>query len=88
MSVKGPFILRCGPRIEGEEAGASGEGAAWLDIIDAEGHIIVSITGQLVDGSGRRDKYPDGVIRSRAQRKAEAEFVLAAMNEAWWAGKV
>ena len=45
-----------------------------------DGIPITELTGQLIDGSGRHDKYPDGVIRSEQAREEEAKFVLDALN--------
>jgi hypothetical protein len=49
-------------------------------ICGRDGVPICELTGQLIDGSGRKEKYPDGFIRTRQARKEEAEFVLRALN--------
>lgn len=46
-----------------------------------DGAPLVDLTSQLIDGSGNKKKYPDGIIRSRVARTEEAQFVLQAMNE-------
>lgn len=35
---------------------------------------------QFIDGGGRRQKYPDGIIYSMAQAKKDAEFVVLVVN--------
>lgn len=51
----------------------------WV-IADVEGVRMAELTGILIDGSGRKEPYPDGIIRSREQREAEAEFTHRAVN--------
>ena len=46
-----------------------------------DGVPILRMSKKLNDGSGRRDRYPDGIIRSEQARRQEVEFVLAAMND-------
>lgn len=48
-----------------------------------DGVPICTLTGRLIDGSGRKDKYPDGMIRTQEAREEEALFVLAALNAAY-----
>lgn len=48
-----------------------------------DGVPICELTGQLIDGSGRKEKYPDSFIRTRDAREEEAAYVLAAMNAMW-----
>lgn len=50
-----------------------------------DGVSICELTSQLIDGSGRKDKYPDGFIRSRQAREEEAKWVLDALNAAFQA---
>lgn len=66
IHINGPFTLS-------EEAGAH-------VIRGRDGIPICDLTGQLIDGSGRHDEYPDGIIRSRQARREEAKFVVDAMN--------
>lgn len=66
IHLNGPFTLRH-------------EQGGWT-IYGRDGVRITELTGRLVDGSGRKDKYPDGVIRSKPAREEEANFVHAAMN--------
>jgi hypothetical protein len=54
----------------------------WV-IVGQDSVPLCELTGQLLDGSGRMSKYPDGVIRTAEARQAEAEFVLAAVNAEW-----
>lgn len=67
IHLNGPFTLL-------EEQGA------WV-IRGRDGVEITRLTGQLIDGSGRIDKYPGGFIRTPGAREEEAKFVLAAMNK-------
>lgn len=46
-----------------------------------DGVPICELTGKLIDGSGRKDKYPDGMIRTEQARTEEAQFVLNALNK-------
>ena len=48
-----------------------------------DGVPLCELTSRLIDGSSRKAKYPDGIIRSEAARKEEAVFILAAMNQMW-----
>ena len=45
-----------------------------------DGVTITELTGRLIDGSGRKDRYPDGFIRTPGAREEEAIFVLTALN--------
>ncbi len=47
-----------------------------------DGVPICELTTQLIDGAGRKEKYPDGFIRSAQAREEEAKFVLNALNAA------
>lgn len=71
-----PEILKNGPFSLVKQQGN------WV-IYGTDGVPIVSLTGQLIDGSGRNEKYPDGIIRTREQREEEAKFVHAAMQSLW-----
>ncbi len=60
---------------------------AWV-VRGRDGVQICELTTQLIDGSGRKEKYPDGFIRSKQAREEEAKFVLNALNAAWFAGRM
>lgn len=55
---------------------------SWV-IRGRDGVPIAEVGGILVDGSGRKEKYPEGIIRSKRARQEEAQFVLEAMNNEW-----
>lgn len=69
IHLNGPFTLKFEQQ------------AAWV-IRGRDGVPICELTSQLIDGSGRKEKYPDGMIRTRAAREEEAKFVLDALNAA------
>lgn len=75
IEQNGPFTL---------DSPVGDYGFMYHTIRGRDGVAIVEITGQLVDGSCRTKVYPDGVIRTRAARREEAQFVLAAMNAEHW----
>ncbi len=66
IHLNGPFVLY--------------ESDTDFSIRGRDGVRILRMSKKLIDESGRRDRYPDGIIRSEQARRQEAEFVLAAMN--------
>lgn len=70
IHLNGPFTL------------AFEQQCAWV-IRGRDGVQVAELSSQLIDGSGRKDKYPDGLIRSRQAREEEANFVLNSLNMAW-----
>jgi hypothetical protein len=66
IHINGPFTL-------------AHEQGHWV-IRGRDGVPICELTGQLIDGSGRTEKYPDGFIRTPTAREEEARYVLAALN--------
>lgn len=69
IHLNGPFTMRLEQQ------------AAWV-IRGRDGVQICELTTRLIDGSGRKDKYPDGMIRTPQARQEEAQFVLNALNTA------
>ena len=72
IHLNGPFTLQYEQR-------------HWV-IRGRDGIPITELTGCLIDGSGRKDRYPDGYIRSEQAREEEAKFVVEAMNLLWKIG--
>lgn len=68
IHLNGPFTMKF-------------EQGHWV-IRGRDGVTITELTGKLIDGSGRKDKYPDGYIRTEAAREEEANFILNALNAA------
>lgn len=66
-AVKGPYNMRGNQRL------------GW-DILGGDGHCVVSITGILIDGSST-GKYPNGIIRTRAQQEATARYIFKVLCE-------
>jgi hypothetical protein len=72
MIAKAPFAFT---KLQGQ----------WA-VMAADGVDICCTSAMLVDVSGRRGQYPDGVIRSEDERQREAQFVVRALNAAWASG--
>jgi len=50
-------------------------------LLDEEGMEVVRVSGQLIDGSGRRERFPDGVIKTEDAMQAIALKVAARYND-------
>ena len=53
-----------------------------FDAMNPDGSRVASSPDILVDGSGRKDLYPDGIIRDMARARAIAENLVNTLNAA------